>query len=68
MNLGSTVALSHAAAPAMKQKGSGAIVNISSGAALGSSLTGVQAYCAAKHAVHGLTRQLAMNLVPLAFA
>jgi 3-oxoacyl-[acyl-carrier protein] reductase len=46
----------------MKRAGSGRIVNISSGAGLQPSLTGVQAYCSAKHAVVGLTRQLAHEL------
>jgi len=64
VNLGATMALSRAAAPAMKAAGRGAIVNIGSGAALQASLTGVQAYCAAKHAVLGLTRQLAQELGP----
>lgn len=64
VNLGATLALSRAAAPAMKAAGRGAIVNIGSGAALQASLTGVQAYCAAKHAVLGLTRQLAQELGP----
>lgn len=64
INLGATFALSRAVAPAMKQAGRGCIVNISSGAALQASLTGVQAYCAAKHAVLGLTRQLAHELGP----
>ncbi len=54
--------LCRAAAPAMKRAGSGRIVNISSGAGLQPSLTGVQAYCSAKHAVVGLTRQLAHEL------
>src|ERR1700681_4494525 len=48
----------------MKQARSGRIVNISSGAGLGPSLTGIQAYCSAKHAVVGLTRQLAHELGP----
>ena len=48
----------------MKRAGSGRIVNISSGAGLQPSLTGVQAYCSAKHAVVGLTRQLAHELGP----
>jgi len=48
----------------MKRVGSGRIINISSGAGLGPSLTGIQAYCAAKHAVVGLTRQLAHELGP----
>src|SRR5580692_7344833 len=57
-------ALCRAAAPAMKRNGSGRIVNISSGAGLQASLTGIQAYCATKHAVVGLTRQLAHELGP----
>lgn len=64
INLGSTFALCRAVAPAMKRQGAGVIVNISSGAALQASLTGVQAYCSAKHAVLGLTRQLAHELGP----
>jgi 3-oxoacyl-[acyl-carrier protein] reductase len=57
-------ALCRAAAPGMKRNGSGRIVNISSGAGLQASLTGIQAYCSAKHAVVGLTRQLAHELGP----
>jgi 3-oxoacyl-[acyl-carrier protein] reductase len=57
-------ALCRAAAPAMKRNGAGRIVNISSGAGLQASLTGIQAYCSAKHAVVGLTRQLAHELGP----
>ncbi|MSO99758.1 MAG: SDR family oxidoreductase [Acetobacteraceae bacterium] len=57
-------ALCRAAAPGMKRSGSGRIVNISSGAGLQASLTGIQAYCSAKHAVVGLTRQLAHELGP----
>lgn len=53
-----------AAAPAMKAAGGGRIVNISSGAGLGISLTGIQAYAAAKAAQIGLTRQLAHELGP----
>ena len=48
----------------MKKAGAGAIINIGSGASERASLTGVQAYCAAKHAVLGLTRQLAHELGP----
>ncbi|MEO9191862.1 MAG: SDR family oxidoreductase, partial [Acetobacteraceae bacterium] len=44
--------------------GRGRIVNISSGAGMAASLTGIQAYCSAKHAVIGLTRQLAHELGP----
>ncbi|MBW8814344.1 MAG: SDR family oxidoreductase [Caulobacterales bacterium] len=64
VNLGAAMALSRAVAPAMKAAGRGAVVNIASGAALRASLTGVQAYCAAKHALVGLTRQLAHELGP----
>jgi 3-oxoacyl-[acyl-carrier protein] reductase len=64
VNLGSAFALSRAAAPAMKKAGGGRIVNISSGAGLQASLTGIQAYCSAKHAIIGLTRQLAHELGP----
>jgi 3-oxoacyl-[acyl-carrier protein] reductase len=64
VNIGAAFALSRAAASGMKRAGSGRIVNISSGAGLAASLTGIQAYCAAKHAVVGLTRQLAHELGP----
>jgi 3-oxoacyl-[acyl-carrier protein] reductase len=57
-------ALCRAAAPGMKRAGGGRIINISSGAGLQASLTGIQAYCSAKHAVVGLTRQLAHELGP----
>lgn len=50
--------------PAMKARGQGRIVTISSGAGLKASLTGIQAYAAAKHALVGLTRQLALELGP----
>ena len=64
VNVGAAFVLSRAAAPAMKRAGRGRIVNISSGAGLQASLTGIQAYCSAKHAVVGLTRQLAHELGP----
>jgi 3-oxoacyl-[acyl-carrier protein] reductase len=48
----------------MKRAGRGRIVTISSGAGLQPSLTGIQAYASAKHAVVGLTRQLAHELGP----
>lgn len=51
-----------AVAPGMKAQRYGRIVNISSGAGLGVSLTGIQAYAAAKAAQIGLTRQLAHEL------
>jgi 3-oxoacyl-[acyl-carrier protein] reductase len=64
INVGAAMVLSRAAAPAMKRAGQGRIVNISSGAGLQASLTGIQAYCSAKHAVIGLTRQLAHEFGP----
>jgi 3-oxoacyl-[acyl-carrier protein] reductase len=64
VNIGAAFAMSRAVAAGMKRAGSGRIVNISSGAGLGPSLTGIQAYCSAKHAVVGLTRQLAHELGP----
>ncbi|KUL95019.1 short-chain dehydrogenase [Bosea sp. WAO] len=63
-NVDAAFFLSQAAAPAMKQAGYGRIVNISSGAGLRPSLTGIQAYASAKHALVGLTRQLAWELGP----
>ena len=59
INVGAAMAMSRAVVPGMKRHGQGRIVNISSGAGLQASLTGIQAYCSAKHAVIGLTRQLA---------
>lgn len=64
INLNASFTLCRAAAPAMKRQGAGAIITITSGAALQASLTGVQAYCAAKHGMLGLTRQLAHELGP----
>jgi len=55
---------SQAVAPGMKAARRGRIVNISSGAGLGISLTGIQAYASAKAAQIGLTRQLAHELGP----
>ena len=56
--------LARAVAPGMKRAGAGRIVTISSGAGLKASKTGIQAYCAAKHALVGLTRQLAREFGP----
>ena len=64
INVNAAFSLSRAAAGGMKRAGGGRIVNISSGAGLQASLTGIQAYCSAKHAVVGLTRQLAHELGP----
>ena len=50
--------------PGMKTARGGRIINISSGAGLGISLTGIQAYASAKAAQIGLTRQLAHELGP----
>ena len=63
-NVDAAFFLSQAAAPAMKRAGYGRIVNISSGAGLRPSLTGIQAYASAKHALVGLTRQLAWEFGP----
>ena len=48
----------------MKAARAGRIVNISSGAGMRPSLTGIQAYAAAKHAVVGFTKQMALELGP----
>jgi 3-oxoacyl-[acyl-carrier protein] reductase len=52
----------------MRAAGGGRIVNIASGAGLRPSLTGIQAYTAAKHALVGLTRQLSQDLGPQGIA
>lgn len=54
--------LSQAASAPMRAAGWGRIVNIASGAGLRPSLTGIQAYTAAKHALVGLTKQLSQDL------
>jgi len=53
-----------AVAPVMKSAKAGRIINISSGAGLGVSKTGIQAYASAKAGLIGLTRQLAHELGP----
>lgn len=63
-NVDSVFHLARGVAPAMRQAGWGRVVTISSGAGLRPSLTGIQAYCAAKHALVGLTRQLALEFGP----
>jgi 3-oxoacyl-[acyl-carrier protein] reductase len=55
---------SQAVAPGMKSRASGRIILISSGAGLGVSLTGIQAYASAKAAEIGLARQLGHELGP----
>ena len=64
VNVNAAMSLCRAVAPRMKAAGSGRIINISSGAGLQASLTGIQAYCSTKHAVVGLTRQLAHEFGP----
>lgn len=62
INLTAAFLLTQAVAPGMKRAGYGRIVFITSGAGLGVSLTGIQAYAAAKAGEIGLTRQLAHEL------
>lgn len=64
VNLTGAFLMAQAVAPGMKAAGWGRIVNISSGAGLGISLTGIQAYASAKAGQIGLTRQLAHELGP----
>ncbi len=64
VNLLGTFFLVRAVAGGMKERGRGSIVNISSGAGRSHSRTGVQAYSAAKAAVIGFTRQLAVEMGP----
>jgi 3-oxoacyl-[acyl-carrier protein] reductase len=54
--------LAQAASRPMREARYGRIVNIASGAGLRPSLTGIQAYTAAKHALVGLTKQLSQDL------
>jgi 3-oxoacyl-[acyl-carrier protein] reductase len=54
--------MARAVVPGMKKAGGGRIVTVSSGAGIKASRTGIQAYCAAKHALVGLTRQLSKEL------
>jgi 3-oxoacyl-[acyl-carrier protein] reductase len=63
-NVDGAMWLAQAAAPGMREAGWGRIVTISSGAGLRPSLTRIQAYTAAKHALVGLTKQLALELGP----
>jgi len=62
VNLSGAFYLCQAVAPGMKAAKYGRIVNISSGAGLTVSLTGIQAYAAAKAGVISLTRQLCHEL------
>ena len=64
VNMSAAFWFSQGVVPAMKDRGFGRIVNISSGAGLNISLTGIQAYATAKAGVIHLTRQLAHELGP----
>jgi 3-oxoacyl-[acyl-carrier protein] reductase len=64
VNLRGAFLFAKAVAPAMKAKGKGRIVTISSRAGLATSLTGIQSYAAAKHGQIGLVKQLAQELGP----
>lgn len=64
VNLDAAFGTIKAAAAGMKRARAGRIVNISSGAGLRASRTGLQAYTSAKHAMVGLTRQMAQELGP----
>ena len=61
-NVDSAFWLAQAASVAMRVAGFGRLVMIASGAGLRPSLTGIQAYTAAKHALVGLTKQLSQDL------
>jgi 3-oxoacyl-[acyl-carrier protein] reductase len=63
-NLTTMFLCTRAAIPAMKGRGWGRIVNISSGAGLTVSKTGIQAYASAKAGQLGFTRQMAYELGP----
>lgn len=62
VNLTGAFLMAQAVIPSMKAAGAGRIVTISSGAGISVSLTGIQAYAAAKAGEIGLTRQLAHEL------
>lgn len=64
VNLSGAFFCAQAVAPAMKQARYGRIINVSSGAGLGPSLTGIQAYASAKAGQVNLTRQLCHELGP----
>jgi 3-oxoacyl-[acyl-carrier protein] reductase len=62
VNMDAAFWFSQGVVPGMKARGFGRILNISSGAGLNISLTGIQAYATAKAGVIHLTRQLAHEL------
>lgn len=64
VNLDGAFHTTAAAAPTFKRQEAGRIVNVASGAGLGVSLTGIQAYASAKAGLLGFTRQTAHELGP----
>ena len=64
INVSGAFNMAQSVTPGMKAQGGGRIINISSRAGITTSLTGIQAYAAAKAALIGLTRQLAQELGP----
>lgn len=64
VNVNAAFVLARAAGAGMKAAGRGRIVTVSSTAGLQASRTGIQAYTAAKHALVGLTKQLAVEFGP----
>jgi 3-oxoacyl-[acyl-carrier protein] reductase len=64
VNLTAAFICSRAVVPSMKAATRGRIINISSGAGLGPSLTGIQAYASAKAGQINFTRQLCHELGP----
>lgn len=65
VNARGVLAGSREAARAMSTGGGGVIVNVASTAAFRGSAPGLAAYVASKHAVRGVTRQMALELAPL---
>lgn len=63
-NLTTTFLCTRAVVPAMKTRGWGRIINISSAAGLTVSKTGIQAYTSGKAGQMGFTRQMAQELGP----
>ncbi len=64
LNLASVVALCGAVVPAMREAGSGAVLNVSSVAAVNGGGPGASLYAAAKGAIVSYTRALAKELAP----
>lgn len=64
VNVRGAFMVARAVVPAMKKRRAGKLVFISSGAGIGVSLTGIQAYASAKAALISLARQLGHELGP----